>query len=121
MSAANAVGPSEWADLVNDPTMPAGLPGAVTGLSGKAAAKITTRQTTSITLTWRAAAANGATVRYEIHVKSGTTWKPLGSTTRTNYTPTPKYKIGSHVFKVTPRNSVGPGTAAQTTVKVLKK
>jgi hypothetical protein len=121
MSAANAVGPSEWADLVNDPTMPAGLPGAVTGLSGKAAAKITTQQTTSITLTWRAAAANGATVRYEIHVKSGTTWKPLGSTTRTNYTPTPKYKIGSHVFKVTPRNSVGPGTAAQTTVKVLKK
>lgn len=121
MAAVNAVGPSGWADMDNDPVMPAGLPGAVTELSGKAAAKISTKQTTSITLTWRAAAANGAAVRYEVHVKSGTTWKPLGTTTRTTYTPTPKYKIGSQVFKVTPRNSVGAGTAAQTTVKVLKK
>ena len=110
VKAKNGVG---YGSAASRSATPAGLPGKPKGVG-------TTRDGTSISISWSAAATNGSAIeRYEVDEQEGITWLGWTSTgTSTSYTKTSASASRAYTFRVRARNGVGYGSEVEVTSPV---
>ncbi|MFN8126496.1 MAG: fibronectin type III domain-containing protein [Candidatus Nanopelagicales bacterium] len=92
---------------------------AVPGAPGKPVARSSAGR--QVSLSWTAAAPNGAPVTYLVQRKVGTAWNTVATTTTRTWARAVSGNKGATVaFRIRPRNSAGLGPASPATSVVLK-